>query len=130
MRFTPVSKRDNRKKGMSLSIGVDGRMYLSAELKANLGHTDKENYFLFFDHSEGKIGLAKDCKVDHVEPFTFNRIGEGKVTSFIEDCEIHIPGQPLSYLFEGKEDGIYSFHPKGRKKTSFEQEKNGNLVKI
>ena len=129
-RLQPISKRDNRKKGISLTIGVDGRMYLSSGLKELLEHTGKQSYFLFYDAIDDRIGVSKIQPDPNVEPFTFNANGEGSVVCFVEDCEIQIPGKPITYLYEGKESDIYVFYRKGRHHLSFKQEKNGNLERI
>lgn len=129
-KLQPISKRDNRTKGVSFTIGVDGRMYLSRGLREVLNHTEKQSYYLFYDETDQRIGLSKPSPDDNIQPFTFNASGEGRIVEFVEDCEIQIPGKPIVWLYEGKEDDIYIFFLKGRKRTSFKQQKNGNLETI
>lgn len=129
-KLKPVSKRDNRTKGVSLTVGVDGRMYLSQGLKQLLEHKEKTGYILFYDETDNRIGLAKEFADSNIDAFSFNARGEGVVVTFIEDCEIQIPGKPVVWLYEGKEDGVYVFYQKGRHKTSLRQEKNGNLERL
>lgn len=126
----PISKRDNRTKGVSLSIGVDGRMYLSQGFKQVLNHTEKQSYFLFYDFTDNRIGVSKGQPDPNIESFTFSAIGEGNVVNFIEDCEMQMPGKAITWLYEGKEGEVYTFFQKGRKPNSFKQEKNGNLERL
>ena len=128
-KLQPISKRSSGK-GMSITIGIDGRMYLSQAFRNVLAHNGKQDYFLFYDGSENRIGIAKEYSDPNVEAFTFGSTGECKVVSFIEDCEIHMTGKPEVWLYEGKEDGIYVFYQRGRKRITLQQEKNGNLERV
>ena len=129
-KFQLISKRDNRTKGVSITIGVDGRMYLSQGLKNLLQHKASTKYFLYYDAEDNRIGISTSHPDANMDAFDFNTNGEGRVVSFVEDCEIHIPGKPITWLYEAKEGGIYVFYAKGRRQTSFKQERNGNLEKI
>ncbi|WP_028562307.1 hypothetical protein [Paenibacillus pinihumi] len=129
-KFKPVSKRNGRDKGISVTIGVDGRMYLSSGFKKILNHDGKKNYYLFYDDSERRIGISKETPDSNVEAFSFSATGECKVVSFIEDCEIHMPGKPVLWLYEGNEKGIYAFYQQGRSHIALRQEKNGNLERL
>lgn len=128
-KLQPISKRD-RNKGVTITIGVDGRMYLSQGFKEAIEHTEKSSYYLFYDQSENRLGISKQAADDNIEPFIFSARGEGNVVSFIEDCEIQIPGKPILWLYECKEDGVYVFYQKGRHRTSFAQAKNGDLERV
>ena len=125
-----IGKRDNRTKGVSITIGVDGRMYLSQGLKVLLQHKASAKYFLYYDSEDNRLGISSSHPDANVDAFDFNANGEGRVVSFVEDCEIHIPGKPITWLYEGKEGGIFTFYAKGRKRTSLKQERNGNLERI
>lgn len=129
-KLQPISKRDKRTKGVSITIGVDGRMYLSQGCKEALKHGKKQSYFLFYDESDNRIGISKTHPDPNVVPFSFNASGEGNVVSFVEDCEIQLPGKPVTWLYEGKEEDTFVFFQKGRRQISFRAEKNGNLERI
>lgn len=128
-KLQPISKRD-RNKGVTITIGVDGRMYLSQGFKDLIEHKEKASYFLYYDQTDRRIGISKTSSDNTIEPFLFNARGEGGVVSFIEDCEIQLPGEPLLWLYEGREDDVYVFYQKGRHRTSFAQDKNGNLERV
>lgn len=126
----PISRRAGKKESISFTIGLDGRMYLSSGLKKLLGHTEKQSYYLYYDEEEHRIGLSKGTRDSNIIPFNFSARGEGKVASFVEDCEIEIPGKPIEWLYEGKENGILVFYQKGRKHMRFKADRNGNLERI
>lgn len=126
----PISKRDKRTKGISLTIGVDGRMYLSKGLRERLKHNKSSLYYLYYDRDNQRIGISHSCPDNHIEPFTFNKNGEGKVVEFVEDCEIELPGQPIVWLYEGQEKNVLVFYKKGRTPMALKQARNGDLERM
>lgn len=129
--FIPISKYDQRLKGLSITADKQERLALSAELKKYLNHNSGDSYYLYFDEELRTIGISKESLIkDHI-PHPFDARGYTSAKHFLRRCGIDTTTDPVKFIFEGIEKNILAFRQVGfRRGYSFKSDKNGNLERV
>lgn len=129
--FVPVSKYDQRLKGLSITADKNERLAMSAELKKHFNHNSGDSYYLYFDSELRTIGISRTSSSEDHIPHPFDARGYTNAKHFLRMCGIDTSLHPVKFIYEGNEKSIMAFKQVGFcRGHSFKSDKNGNLERI
>lgn len=127
-KFKAISKSFERMSDFTITLDKQQRVCLNTSLRRELDHQSGQEYYLFYDETEGRIGLSKYCgEEEEIEPYRFDERGYASASGFIRQTDFNTANGFIQFIFDGIEGDIYAFRLPGRKSVSLKQEKNGNL---
>ncbi|QDY81910.1 hypothetical protein FQU75_00040 [Paenibacillus polymyxa] len=126
-KLKPISKTDKRMLDISITLDNQGRISLNSDFRKEINMTGKESLYVFYDEDGQRIGIAKQCDAEDIEPHSFDGRGYCQAKAFLSWCGFNFKDGAIRMLFEGMEDGIYVFAVPGRRHVELKLGKNGDL---
>ncbi|NJJ38575.1 hypothetical protein [Paenibacillus apii] len=127
-KFKVISRTFEHMSDYAITIEKQQRVCLNAAFARELDHKQGNEYFLYYDDEDQRIGISKTAEAN-AEPYRFDDRGNASARGFIRQTDFKTEDGSIKFIFDGKEGDIYAFRLPGRKHVTLKQDKNGNLEK-